>query len=122
MPKRRLRSHLLTGPSPDTNRPAGSGCGYCQAQPATAFSAARRLPTGGCFSDEFLPAAGTKAAPRSSRLAARTNPPAFPVDESLPAPVWRRSEEHTSELQSHVNLVCRLLLEKKKNKKHRRDV
>src|SRR5690242_21599628 len=29
----------------------------------------------------------------------------------------RRSEEHTSELQSHVNIVCRLLLEKKKNSK-----
>src|SRR5690242_21406028 len=28
----------------------------------------------------------------------------------------RRSEDHTSELQSHVNLVCRLLLEKKKKK------
>src|SRR4051812_49954885 len=28
--------------------------------------------------------------------------------------VVERSEEHTSELQSHVNLVCRLLLEKKK--------
>src|SRR5260370_20028579 len=28
-----------------------------------------------------------------------------------------RSEEHTSELQSHLNLVCRLLLEKKKNKR-----
>src|SRR6266571_7482660 len=28
---------------------------------------------------------------------------------------WLRSEEHTSELQSHVNIVCRLLLEKKKN-------
>src|SRR4051812_49748184 len=27
-----------------------------------------------------------------------------------------RSEEHTSELQSHVNLVCRLLLEKKKTR------
>src|SRR5260370_29021294 len=27
----------------------------------------------------------------------------------------RRSEEHTSELQSHLNLVCRLLLEKKKH-------
>src|SRR5438477_8529863 len=27
--------------------------------------------------------------------------------------IVRRSEEHTSELQSHVNLVCRLLLEKK---------
>src|SRR2546422_7052608 len=32
---------------------------------------------------------------------------------------WRyRSEEHTSELQSRLHLVCRLLLEKKKNKKH----
>src|SRR5260370_25818168 len=30
-----------------------------------------------------------------------------------PSPAWR-SEEHTSELQSHLNLVCRLLLEKKK--------
>ena len=29
----------------------------------------------------------------------------------------RRSEEHTSELQSHHDLVCRLLLEKKKTKK-----
>src|SRR5207237_8537226 len=28
-----------------------------------------------------------------------------------------RSEEHTSELQSHLNLVCRLLLEKKKSKR-----
>src|SRR5690348_17987780 len=32
-------------------------------------------------------------------------------------PVCRRSEEHTSELQSPVHLVCRLLLEKKKKKK-----
>src|SRR5260370_2679894 len=33
------------------------------------------------------------------------------------APAWcrARSEEHTSELQSHLNLVCRLLLEKKKS-------
>src|SRR5260370_29643785 len=30
-----------------------------------------------------------------------------------------RSEEHTSELQSHLNLVCRLLLEKKKKKKNK---
>src|SRR5690242_21427662 len=38
----------------------------------------------------------------------------------MPAPVDRvRSEEHTSELQSHVNLVCRLLLEKKKKYKFR---
>src|SRR5688572_32221586 len=32
------------------------------------------------------------------------------------APMYRRSEEHTSELQSQSNLVCRLLLEKKKKK------
>src|SRR4029434_11342511 len=30
-------------------------------------------------------------------------------------PLYTRSEEHTSELQSHLNLVCRLLLEKKIN-------
>src|SRR5256886_7400865 len=34
-------------------------------------------------------------------------------------PGARRSEEHTSELQSQSNLVCRLLLEKKKNLRHR---
>src|SRR5437773_9087263 len=33
------------------------------------------------------------------------------------ASCMRRSEEHTSELQSHHDLVCRLLLEKKKNQK-----
>src|SRR5438034_1491487 len=32
----------------------------------------------------------------------------------------KRSEEHTSELQSHSDLVCRLLLEKKKKRKHER--
>src|SRR5260370_30844559 len=31
----------------------------------------------------------------------------------IPETVQARSEEHTSELQSHLNLVCRLLLEKK---------
>src|SRR5437588_5246408 len=39
---------------------------------------------------------------------------------------WRilnrcRSEEHTSELQSHSDLVCRLLLEKKKKNKKNQD-
>src|SRR2546430_10633311 len=35
--------------------------------------------------------------------------------DNLRHPARRRSEEHTSELQSQSNLVCRLLLEKKKN-------
>src|SRR5260370_30240343 len=37
----------------------------------------------------------------------------WPWDQGQP-----RSEEHTSELQSHLNLVCRLLLEKKKKIQH----
>src|SRR5260370_38660883 len=41
-----------------------------------------------------------RAWPKPPRKCARSQPP--------------RSEEHTSELQSHLNLVCRLLLEKKK--------
>src|SRR2546422_7948734 len=38
------------------------------------------------------------------------------VEKELPVDgVFLRSEEHTSELQSRLHLVCRLLLEKKKN-------
>src|SRR5207302_7313460 len=42
------------------------------------------------------------------------NAAAFACDVTDGAAVERRSEEHTSELQSRENLVCRLLLEKKK--------
>src|SRR5438034_3597056 len=41
----------------------------------------------------------------------------YPSSLEKAAPPSRRSEEHTSELQSHSDLVCRLLLEKKKKKK-----
>src|SRR5438045_4423348 len=72
----------------------------------------------------------------SSRLPHATSPPALGRRHTLPAPrygtgltrlifqsrstgrgKWRRSEEHTSELQSLRHIVCRLLLEKKKNKR-----
>src|SRR5436190_9907189 len=46
---------------------------------------------------------------RSHSLGAWGAPPGAP-----PPVAWPRSEEHTSELQSHSDLVCRLLLEKKK--------
>src|SRR6266496_6739966 len=53
-------------------------------------------------------------APRGRPRGRRTEPPA----PRTPAPAHglcrRRSEEHTSELQSRRDLVCRLLLEKKK--------
>src|SRR5260370_6661085 len=42
------------------------------------------------------------------------------VPASLEQRIGSRSEEHTSELQSHLNLVCRLLLEKKKDAARRR--
>src|SRR6266540_5227202 len=47
-------------------------------------------------------------------------PAAFPGRRCLQPllRIGRRSEEHTSELQSHHDLVCRLLLEKKKKNQH----
>src|SRR5215204_7458069 len=50
----------------------------------------------------------------------RSPPPARSHGLGAPATrasLWWRSEEHTSELQSHSDLVCRLLLEKKKKTK-----
>src|SRR2546430_13470721 len=43
-----------------------------------------------------------------------TGSPVAPHNINIPATTKQRSEEHTSELQSQSNLVCRLLLEKKK--------
>src|SRR5437762_9354162 len=46
----------------------------------------------------------------------RPSSPAFSASSSAATCSRRRSEEHTSELQSPMYLVCRLLLEKKKKK------
>src|SRR5687768_17803222 len=50
------------------------------------------------------------AAPASRHCSARSSTPRRTAD----TPAALRSEEHTSELQSRLHLVCRLLLEKKK--------
>src|SRR5690242_21444976 len=55
--------------------------------------------------------------PGNGRVAARPKGRSSPVvrqGSRVARAERQRSEEHTSELQSHVNLVCRLLLEKKK--------
>src|SRR5438034_4283643 len=54
--------------------------------------------------------------PVSARVVWRTRLPAAWLGLARAGGGWRdtRSEEHTSELQSHSDLVCRLLLEKKK--------
>src|SRR2546426_3572865 len=51
-----------------------------------------------------------------------TQRPNLVGDPSTPGSVSDRSEEHTSELQSPCNLVCRLLLEKKKKDKSESEV
>src|SRR2546427_6831615 len=56
----------------------------------------------------------------SPRCCAYRGGPPCPSSTRLLQPTYHpRSEEHTSELQSQSNLVCRLLLEKKKTKKER---
>src|SRR5256885_7296189 len=55
---------------------------------------------------------------RPADVAALGRPDVVRRGEVRLSDIWPRSEEHTSELQSPCNLVCRLLLEKKK--KHRR--
>src|SRR5256886_9722653 len=53
----------------------------------------------------------------ASREASNAETPANTLAQKKIMPSVARSEEHTSELQSQSNLVCRLLLEKKKKKK-----
>src|SRR5690606_40170599 len=63
--------------------------------------------------DDFLdfgPGGGFNRRSVGSRLDHR------PFRDGIPFNIPGRSEEHTSELQSRENLVCRLLLEKKKTK------
>src|SRR4051794_41758413 len=64
-------------------------------------------------------AASASMEPARASLAARCG--LHPMNMNFPhlprQPPATRSEEHTSELQSPVHLVCRLLLEKKKKKK-----
>src|SRR5256885_8492642 len=97
-PRRRLRPRLRHGPRavPDTRR------GRLAQQPAPPARGLRHLGHEG----------GPERRPqllRARRLVARGLPPRRKR-------LGDRSEEHTSELQSPCNLVCRLLLEKKKKK------
>src|SRR5438034_4850831 len=74
----------------------------------TLFRSRRRCDT---------PVAG-KAAPLSEPDSASSAKAKSPAEWNLCSGSFskQRSEEHTSELQSHSDLVCRLLLEKKKHK------
>src|SRR5260370_2258236 len=86
--------------------------------PATTWRASRRPAA--ARRGRFRCSSGPRLCSRSSgRLqeCSRRERPDLQVKKPAETRTGRqpRSEEHTSELQSHLNLVCRLLLEKKKN-------
>src|SRR2546422_4951210 len=58
-----------------------------------------------------------RAAGSTDHAALWSGSPGRLKDRRRPSSAAPRSEEHTSELQSRLHLVCRLLLEKKKKKK-----
>src|SRR5256886_12250449 len=89
--------------------------------PLTVCTARNSPPTGARFAGlRSHSSSSWLQALRCSRLSAR-NSSAY-CERSMESAEDARSEEHTSELQSQSNLVCRLLLEKKKkNKKHNRE-
>src|SRR5690242_21115199 len=89
----------------------GRGWSTCRKRGPYARKHRRGAPRGARASREGSAAYGKSVAPHR-----RATPSAFLPGKDSPKPLWaegKRSEEHTSELQSHVNLVCRLLLEKK---------
>src|SRR2546422_7208556 len=77
-------------------------------------------PTGTCRRARVgVPAARAAAIVRRQSARIIRSPSSSPAfcARSAPAGLEERSEEHTSELQSRLHLVCRLLLEKKKQEK-----
>src|SRR5260370_18872657 len=76
----------------------------------------RRPPRSTLFPYTTLFRSCPNGLPRWTRAPWTSMPPPPPTCARCTLPISRRSEEHTSELQSHLNLVCRLLLEKKNRK------
>src|SRR2546427_1882230 len=75
------------------------------------------IPPGPIFSMNDAGCEQTFSSAASSVSIVNTMPPGSAVSFERARDTAPRSEEHTSELQSQSNLVCRLLLEKKKNAK-----
>src|SRR5699024_11936640 len=99
LPPRPLPS-FPTRRSSDLSPPSTAACPACSPSPTTCGGRAPRTRT-------------------STKRASRRRPPASTPWTCTPAtPSCARSEEHTSELQSRFDLVCRLLLEKKKQSQH----
>src|SRR2546429_6161559 len=95
----------------------GPSCAYAM----NSFSTMRvpsRLPMVplSCHGTPITQAIGLKTQPSTVWMLAGNQPSKPWIHPNSPlASAMRRSEEHTSELQSRLHLVCRLLLEKKKH-------
>src|SRR5438874_5313460 len=88
---------------------------YCLSVQSYFFLLIRRSPRSTLFPYTTLFRSGVPSPVTSSKPAEAAKAPFDPVVTSWKAgPDRTRSEEHTSELQSRRDLVCRLLLEKKK--------
>src|SRR5574337_960393 len=107
-----------TGESRGGSRAAAPGCGFSRGTPARSVSLSWGAREGGS------PCEWRGGARHCSRVLVGCRGPA-PADPGYSKErrrrrrsgnhcLIKRSEEHTSELQSPLNLVCRLLLEKKK--------
>src|SRR2546422_8637252 len=79
----------------------------------------RRPPRSTLFPYTTLFRSPSRAA--KTALAASAGAATFSNSPVMKARIPARSEEHTSELQSRLHLVCRLLLEKKKNNKNEQE-
>src|SRR5438034_2565333 len=85
-----------------------------KSKPSRAPALSMAVPSNTYATNSLMPSPGKKGPIQLPR-----RPPTRNMISAIPlaAP---RSEEHTSELQSHSDLVCRLLLEKKKKKEKKK--
>src|SRR4051812_49919848 len=89
--------------------------------PAAVAAACRRFRVSAARRTSAVSSPGVRVSASATTAKVRTDVPRLTAPSSWPGRRHARlvrSEEHTSELQSHVNLVCRLLLEKKKQDDH----
>src|SRR2546429_2299138 len=76
-------------------------------------------PKQGPSREPWNPLSTASSRRRKSRNGLATASMKFPAREMCAVAIGMRSEEHTSELQSRLHLVCRLLLEKKNKSQNR---
>src|SRR5690606_3159117 len=111
VPKPSATSSPRRRPPPASRR----SCSTATAPPTTAKSNSSPMPLVRVAFNSKTSHMATASGQYSNRRDNRDRRDRAPRQES-DGPELLRSEEHTSELQSRENLVCRLLLEKKKNK------